>query len=435
MMFYSLPHLTHVLVLMPMALFVPSYYSDDLALPLASVGFAIAVSRILDVIIDPLVGILSDRWLTRWGRRKPWLVAGTPLLVLTAWMVFVPGGKVSVGYLLVWASLLHVAFTLVDLPYKAWGAELSTDYSERSRVTAWREGAGAAGQVMFLAVLMVMSFYGYNDDRDQLLAIALTVVLTVPPCVIITVLKVPERIPDRIEGRNVRGWSGLKLVLHNRAFLRTLAAILLFGSALLIQATLHKLVLTHVIGNPDLFAPMLLMEDLGALLALPFWMWLSDRLGKHRAVTLAALWVGVCSLAFPLVGRGDSVLYVTLIVLRGSSFTSIFFLSNSIAADVVDYDTVESGQQRTGLYFSVWGMAIKLSVAVGILLATVLPAQLGFEPSARDHSETVLFSLMAVYGWLPFAIMILAFPLLWNFPITRERQRELRARIEAERSN
>ncbi|MGH8549889.1 MAG: MFS transporter [Methylococcales bacterium] len=433
MMFYSLPHLTHAVVLLPMALFIPSFYSDDLALPLASVGMAIAVSRILDVIIDPLVGILSDRWHTRWGRRKPWLVAGTPLLVLTAWMIFVPSGKVSVGYLLLWSALLYFAFTLVDLPYKAWGAELSTDYSERSRVTAWREGAGAAGQVLFLAILMGMSFYGYNENRDQLFAIALTVALTVPPLMLVMVLNVPEREPDRIEDKIIRGWSGLKLVLHNRAFLRTLLAILLFGSALVIQATLHKLVLTHVVGNPDLFAPMILVEHLGALLVLPFWIWLSDRLGKHRAVTLAALWVGVWSLAFPLVGRGDSVLYVILIVLRGSSFTSIFFLSNSIAADVVDYDTLASGQQRTGLYFAVWGMAVKLSVAVGILLATALPAKLGFEPSVQDHSASVLFSVMAVYGWLPFVIMILAFPLLWNFPLTRERQRELRARIEAER--
>lgn len=431
MMFYSLPHLTHAVVLLPMALFIPSYYSDDLRLPLASVGFAIAVSRILDVISDPLIGVLSDRWQTRWGRRRPWLIAGTPLLVLTAWMVFVPSGQVSVGYLLVWSSLLYFAYTLVDLPYKAWGAELSTDYSERSRVTAWREGAGAAGQVVFVGILIAMGFYGYDDNRDQLLAIALFVASTVPPLMIIMVLKVPERDADRIDGKRVQGWSGLKLVLQNRAFLRTLIAILLFGSALVIQATLHKLVLTHVIGSPELFARMLLMEDLGALLAVPFWMWVSDRLGKHRAVTLAALWVGVWSLAFPLLGRGDSVLYVALIVVRGSSFTSIFFLSNSIAADVVDYDTVASGQQRTGLYFSVWGMAIKLSVAIGILLATALPAQFGFEPSAPDHSESVLFSVMAVYGWLPFFIMILAFPLLWNFPITRERQRELRAHIEA----
>ncbi|MCI0653230.1 MAG: MFS transporter [Methylococcaceae bacterium] len=433
MMFYSLPHLTHAVVLLPMALFIPSFYSDDLALPLASVGLAIAVSRIFDVITDPLIGILSDRWQSPWGRRKPWLVAGTPLLVVSSWMIFVPRGQVSVGYLLVWTTLLYFAFTLVDLPYKAWGAELSTDYSERSRVTAWREGAGAAGQILFLGILMGMSYFGHNDNRDQLFAIALTVVLTVPPLMVIMVCKVPEREPDRIKGAIIRGWSGLKLVLENRAFLRTLLAILLFGTALVIQATLHKLVLTHVVGNPDLFAPMILVEHLGALLALPFWMRLSDRLGKHRAVTLAALWVGVWSLAFPLVDRGDSALYVSLIVLRGSSFTSIFFLSNSIAADVVDYDTLASGQQRTGLYFAVWGMAIKLSVAIGILLATVLPARLGFEPSTAVHSEPVLFSVMAVYGWLPFLIMILAFPLLWNFPITRERQRELRARIEAGR--
>ncbi|MGH8553768.1 MAG: MFS transporter, partial [Methylococcales bacterium] len=352
-------------------------------------------------------------------------VAGTPFLVLSCWMVFIPDGQASVVYLLVWTSLLYFAFTLVDLPYKAWGAELSTDYSERSRVTAWREGAGATGQILFLAILMTMAFFGYNENRDQLWAIALTVVVTVPPLMLIMVLKVPERSPDRIEGRMVRGWPGLKLVFQNRAFLRTLGAILLFGTALIIQATLHKLVLTHVVGNPELFAPMILVEHLAALLVLPFWMRLSDRLGKHRAVALAALWVGVCSLAFPWVGRGDVVLYVSLIVLRGSSFTSIFFLSNSIAADVVDYDTHASGQQRTGLYFAVWGMAFKLSVAIGILLATALPAHLGFVPSATVHSESVLFSVMLVYGWLPFLIMILAFPLLWNFPITRERQREL----------
>lgn len=434
MMFYSLPQLTLALVLLPTTMLIPSFYSDDLELPLASVGLALAVSRILDVITDPLIGILSDRWRSPWGRRKPWLVAGTPLLVLSYWMIFVPSGQVSVGYLLLWKTLLYFAFTMVALPYKAWGAELSTDYSERSRVTAWREGAGATGQILFFAILMGMGFFGYNDNRDQLLAIALTFVLTVPPLMMIMVCKVPEREADQIQGTIIRGWSGLKLVLQNRAFLRTLLAILLFGAALVIQATLHKLVLTHVVGNPDLFAPMILVEHLGALLMLPFWMWLSDRLGKHRAVTLAALWVGVCSLAFPLVGRGDSALYVTLIVLRGSSFTSIFFLSNSIAADVVDYDTHASGQQRTGLYFAVWGMAIKLSGALGILLATVLPARLGFIPSTTAvHSESVLFSVMAVYGWLPFLIMILAFPLLWNFPITRERQRELRARIEAGR--
>lgn len=130
MVFYSLPHLTHAVVLLPMALFIPSFYADDLAFPLASVGIAIAASRILDVFTDPIIGILSDRLQTPWGRRKPWLVAGTPLLILASWMIFVPTGEISITYLLVWTCLLYFAFTLVDLLYKAWGAELSTDYSD-----------------------------------------------------------------------------------------------------------------------------------------------------------------------------------------------------------------------------------------------------------------------------------------------------------------
>ncbi len=433
MIFYSLPHLTHTVVLLPMALFIPAYYADDLALPLATVGLVIAASRIVDVFTDPLIGVLSDRLQTAWGRRRPWLIAGTPLLMLSTWMVFVPGEDVSIEYLLVWTCLLYLGFTMVDLPYKAWGAELSTDYSERSRVAAWREGMGAAGQVLFLVILMTMAYFGYDSDRQQLLAIALVVVVTVPPLMILMVLNVKERPPDRLGGTSVSGWQGVMLVINNRAFLRTAVSIMLLGAALICQATLHKLVLTHVVGSPELFAPMILGEQLAALAALPFWMWVSDRIGKHRAVTLAALWVGLCSLAFPLIGAGDSVFYITLIVLRGSSFTSIFFLSNSIAADVVDYDTVTSGQQRTGLYFSVWGMAIKFSVAIGVLLGTWLPASFGFEPSAAQHSELALLALMMVYGWVPFLLMLCAAPLLWNFPINQQRQRQLRAEIEANR--
>ena len=433
MVYYSLPHLTHAVVLLPMALFIPSFYSDDLALPLASVGIAIAASRLLDVFTDPVIGILSDRFRMRWGTRKPWLIAGTPLLMLSSWMIFVPDEKISLSYLLIWTSILFFAYTLVDLPYKAWGAELSTEYSERSRITAWREGLGAAGQVFFFAILIMMGWYGYNDSRDQLQAIAWAIVLTVPLTMAAMLIKVPEPPQEQLLGKQFRGWPGIVLVLQNRAFVRTLAAIFLLGSGLLIQATLHRLVLTHVIGRPELFAPMLIAENLAALVALPVWLRISDRVGKHRAVTLASLWVAIWSLAFPLVGQGDSALYVTLIALRGSSFTSIFFLSNSIAADVVDEDTVTSGQQRTGLYFAVWGMVMKFSVAVGILLGTVLPATFGFEPSAQIHSESALSALMVIYGWLPSLIMVLGAPLLWNFPITRQRQHTLRSQIEARR--
>lgn len=433
MIYYALPHLTHAVVTLPMALFIPAFYADDMGLPLAGVGAAIAASRVLDMFVDPLVGSLSDRRTTRWGRRKPWIAAGTPLLMLAAWMVFVPAGPASLLYVFGWASLLFFAFTLVDLPHKAWGAELSTEYSERTHVAAWREGFGALGQILFLGVLAVMGLLGYKDNRGQLLAVAAIIVASLPVLVALALAKAPEFPAEVLRGERYRGWHSLRLVLHNRAFLRTLATLMLLGSAVMIQATLHKLVLSHVIGRPDIFAGMILAENLVSLAAVPVWMKISGRTGKHRAVMLAALWIGLWSLALPLAGQGDTTLYVGLIVLRGSSIASIFMLANSIAADVIDHDIVASGQQRTGLFFAVWGIAIKLAVALGIVLATALPAACGFEPSAPAQSAEAKQWLMLIYGWLPCFVIALGVPLMWNFPIDETRQKELREQIAARR--
>lgn len=434
MLYYAAPHLTHAVATLPVALFVPAFYADDMALPLAGVGMAIAASRALDMVSDPLIGILSDRLKTRWGRRKPWIAIGTPLLMLSAWMIFAPAGKVSLLYLFVWASLLFFAFTLVDLPHKAWGAELSTDYTERTHVAAWREGLGALGQILFLGVLSVLDYLGYVENRDQLRVIAIIIVVSLPPLVTVALTKVPEFPSEELAGERLGGWAGLRLVLRNQAFMRTLITLLLLGTAVLIQATLHRLVLTHVVGRPDIFATMILAENLVSLAMVPVWMGIANRIGKHRAIILAALWIGLWSIGFPWVDRGDTVLYVTLILLRGASLASIFMLANSIAADVVDHDIVASGRQRTGLFFAVWGIAIKLAVALGVLLGTALPAAFGFEPSAPVQSAEAKKWLLVIYGWLPCLVIASGLPIMWNFPIDRIRQRALREQIAARRA-
>jgi Na+/melibiose symporter-like transporter len=348
-------------------------------------------------------------------------------------MLFVPSESVSVTYLFIWTSLLFSAFTLFDLPYKAWGAELSTDYNERSRIAAWREAFGAGGHIIFLLILIAMGILGYHGNREHLMVIALMVCISLPLFVLLAVCYVPERTPEKLDGELHTGWSGIKLIAHNKAFIHTVIALVLFVTGLMIQATLHKMVLKHIVGRPELFSPMILAETLASLAALPLWIKLSYRIGKHRALTLAGLWIGLWSLAFPWVGSGDITLYITLIVFRGSSLAAIIFLSNSIAADVVDHDTVASGQQRTGLYFSLWGMTIKMAIGLGVFLGTALPAHFGFEPALLIHSPATEFALMRIYGWLPCIIMLLAIPFLWSFPINREKHQELRIQIEARR--
>ena len=414
-----------------MALFVPAFYAGDLGVPLASVGVAIALSRLLDVVTDPLIGSLSDRLRIPGGRRKPWMMIGTPLFLFSLWKIFVPGPEVSAAYLLFWSAALYLGFTLIDLPHKAWGAEISTDYDERTRITSWREAIATAGQVALLAGLVWLAADGIEAASTQLHFIAIAVVFILPLLLALCVFFVQERSPEYYVHSNRSTWAGLAIVARNPAFLRMIGCVLLFVSGVAVQGTLHRLVLADVMLDESRFSLMILLENLGTLVAVPVWLALSVRLGKHRALMGAALWLAIWSLPLVFLREGDANLLTTIIVIRGSSFASILFIANSIAADVIDVDTLESGEQRSGLFFAVWGMAIKLSLALGVVLATVLPSLAGYSPSEAAIPLQIQSRLMLIYGVLPALLMALGALFLFRFPITKARHDEVRSELDA----
>ena len=99
---------------LPMVLFVPAFYADQMGLPIAAVGMALAASRLLDVVTDPAIGVLSDRLRLPLGRRKPWMLLGTPLFMISLWKIFVPGETASALYLAGWSALLYLGFAMID---------------------------------------------------------------------------------------------------------------------------------------------------------------------------------------------------------------------------------------------------------------------------------------------------------------------------------
>jgi len=104
---------------LPVAVYIPPFYSSTLGLDLAAVGLILMLARISDVITDPLIGRLSDRTRTRFGRRRPWVLAGVPVMMASALMLFVPPGEVSNLYLLTWIAAIYLGYTLITSPYGA----------------------------------------------------------------------------------------------------------------------------------------------------------------------------------------------------------------------------------------------------------------------------------------------------------------------------
>jgi Na+/melibiose symporter-like transporter len=205
--------------------------------------------------------------------------------------------------------------------------------------------------------------------------------------------------------------------------------VLLAGA--MIGASLHLIVMEKVFNARHLFPYILIGENIAGLLALPFWMWLSKRIGKHRALAMGTAGIALLSAPIPLIPHDQPLLYAACIVARGATQSALAMLVTSMLADVVDLDKLRTGRERTALYYGMVGTFSKIGVAAGILIGTTLPAAFGFETSTIQNSERALFALLATYAWIPMVIVGCATPFFWFYPLTEAVQKDLRSRIDA----
>lgn len=419
---YGLPALPLAVLGIPMYVFLPGFYGEQLGL--AAVGAALLVARLWDVVTDPVIGMIGDRVDTRWGRRRPLMVIAAPILLVSAWQLFRPPETVGVGYLLGWGLVAYLGWTLLQLPYTAWGAELSDDYDERSGITASREGFMILGTLLAISWPTLMG--AGRADAATLEGLSWLLVVMLPLALLLTLARVPEQ---RHASHTV-GWrEGWRLLRGNRPFLRLLAAYVLNGFANGLPASLFTLFVAHVIQARDWTGALLLVYFLVGIAALPGWLWLSSRVGKHRSWAWSMLWTSLVFLWVPFLGPGDVWPFMAVCVLSGVGVAVDMALPAAIQADLVDLDTSRGGGRRTGLYFGIWNMATKLALALAVGIAFPALEWFGFDPQASAPDGTLALALF--YGAVPVAFKLAATALVWNFPITRETHAAIRTEIEA----
>ena len=160
---YGLPAFVIALPTIPVMVFLPPLYSSGMSLGLALTGYILLTGRVFDTTTDPLIGWLSDRY-SIWGtRRKPWIAAGAVLAGVGLVRTLNPPTEPSAIYLLGWSLVLYGGWTMVAVPYLTWGAELSSSYDQRSRITSWREGAALIGVVAAGVVNAVAIQLGWSE--------------------------------------------------------------------------------------------------------------------------------------------------------------------------------------------------------------------------------------------------------------------------------
>jgi glycoside/pentoside/hexuronide:cation symporter, GPH family len=422
---FGLPEFAVYLAVIPMTLYLPFFYSRDLGLSITDIGLLLMVARISDVITDPLIGALSDRTPSRWGRRKPWMLAGTPLMMLAAYQLFSPSGAVSNAYLLVWSMLLWFGWTMINIPYYAWGAELSDDFDERTRITGWRQAFGFAGNISVLLVPVTASqMIGYGAVASEALVIIGGMVLVLLPLLIgLTVWRLPERHSAPPAHQPIL--RNLRSMLANGSFFVLFIGFTLMSLGTTMIATLFMLFTTFAMELESHAQPILLSYFAVNILGLPFWVWLSGRIGKREAWMTGTLVMALTTPLYLLLSPGEIVPFVLITAVIGFAGGNFIALSLSMKADVIDIATRRRRESIAGAYMAVWSLGAKTTQALALGISLPLLGLFGFDPRAANGPDEIA-ALRYAIGLLPSTFYLLAIAVIWRYPISRERLSRLR---------
>ncbi len=415
----------------PLFILLPALYADTLGIGLTATGVALFLARSFDLLSDPLIGYASDRWDTPWGQRKPFIAAGAILGGIGIVFLLIPGNGVTAWYLGFWAIILYFGWTLINIPYLAWGASLSNEYQGRVRITSIRESFTILGIITAAAIPALASGFGY-DERGALRLIAYVAIGIGVFLFIFLLLFVPES--SRKKTHKIKK-SNFKLILRsineNKPFRLLLASWLLNSLANGIPTVLFILFMKHVIDASTPERGLLtFIYFFAGIIGIPFWLWLSKRISKHRAWSVAMVVACLAFLFVPLLGAGDIVIFGIICVITGLSLGADLSLPPAIQADVIEYEYFRSGRECSATLFAIWSLITKLALAISVVIAFPTIEFLGFSPNLPKE-ENNLFVLAIMYAVVPIAFKIGAILLVWCYPLTAKKQEIIRRRLES----
>jgi len=424
-----------------------AFLLDVVGMRPALVGTIFLVAKLWDAVNDPVIGFLTDRTRSKWGRRRPWLLfASVPfaLFFLMAWLVPPLTEAGRFWYYLVVAILLDTGFTAVNVPYSALTPELTRDYDERTSLSAYRLSFSILGGV--LAVFFhtqIAAAAGNAHVGNAAAAACWALVIVASNWVTFFFTRERQAQPQpgeqQQEYRGPGFWDGLKIVFKNRSFVYVTLIYLL--SWLAIQFVQNNLLLyvKYWIGAESAFGMMVLAVQFSAFLFLLMWTRVSARIGKQNIYYLGmSIWVMV-EVALFFVQRGQVTVVFLLAVLAGVGVSIGYLVPWSMIPDVVEEDELNTGQRREGIFYGFFVFLQKLGISLGLAISNYVLELTGYVNQAAGgplpvQPPAVLLSMRIFVSLVPAAILLVSFAAVYFYPITRKKHAEMRSEIASRRA-
>ena len=417
-------------------MYLMKFSTDVLLVPPAAMGLIFAVSRVWDAFSDPLAGYLSDRTRSRWGRRRPWLMAAALPLAVAYVLIWSPPTELGGAALTLWVGaalvLFYTGFTVFEVPHASLGAELTSDYRDRNRIFGVRRLCFGLGGLLAVGGLGLLST---ATDAAAARGIALRVALAAAAVTGVGAAFTAARMREKPEHQGRGGRRPLRAAVdilrnpHGRLLLVVFLAQQLGVASLTIMTPYWS---QYILGRAEAVSLILGVFMLASLAAVPLWVRAGRRIEKKALLVASMLAIAAAIGALALVGEGQIWLAAALAGLGGIGGAGADVVFPSVQADVIDYDEYLTGERKEGVYFAGWAFASKTAGAAAGAIVGLLLSAAGFEPGA-EQSEGSRQAILLLFCGLPLACWTIGIALFARFSLGRREHAAILAAIDARR--
>lgn len=409
-------------------------------------GAVLMIGKIWDAVNDPIVGVLSDRTQSRWGRRHSWMLAGSipfGLLFFLQWVVphFSDNFNVNqwslFGYYVLIGILFNTAYTAVNLPYTALTPELTQDYNERTSLTSFRFAFSIGGSLLALVLGFVLTQPSVisNPAHQYLVLGGVCAILSVLPlywCVWGTEERYTS---DPAEA--ISFFTQLKIVFSNRPFLYVIGIYLCSWLAFQLTAAVIPYFVVSWMGIDAYFLVALLVQ-LVAMVMLFVWSAISARVGKRAVYYMGMiLWILAQGGLFFL-QPGQVVWMYLLCAIAGCGVATAYLVPWSMLPDVIDLDELNTGKRREGIFYAFMVLLQKVGLALALFLVGQALEVAGFVSStagqaAPEQPASALWAIRVAIGPLPTLALLIGLVLAFFYPITQDVHAQILLKLREKR--
>ena len=430
---FATPAGPHAFVIMPLMIVLPSFYAGNTSVTAAEVALIVTIGRVFDAVIDPFLGYMSDRTRGPLGPRKPWLIGAAAICPVAIVFLYQPPRDAGIAYFAGWSFVLYTGISMFEIGRSAWAAELTRDYTERSRLAMTIAVFNVAGSLSFWVLPLLLSrFTGTTAiTGHSLTTLSWLYAVGMPLLLMATVWLIPAGVPQMQEA-GLSAWRAMVQSLRTcRPLWHFLAAIGCWGLGQGTFMAVMYIFMTEYMKIGAQFPMIMMAYFVVQLVAMPVWSRILTKVDRHRAWAVSLAVDATVRLAVLLLPIGPAAVWpaLAIVVVTAAFAAPCNFLPTALLADVIDYNTLKTRSNQAARFYALNTLAIKIMQALGAGLAFSCLAASGWQVGQPNPPEAA-WGLLVAYLGIPVTLLLIAAALAWHFPLGRNGQRVVQRRLE-----